>query len=287
MLDILLGFQLFIINLDYRVDISLYYEEICSKQPLLSREEESALFGVIGDTTGLYTDKEKKKAKDRIISANLRFVFQKAKARSRRAGSSDVFEELISAGNEGLLKAFDKYSPEFGVRFLTYAGWWVLQTQLKELSNLRVVALPIYKQQLAALIAKEQDRLGRPPTDDDLTKAFPDQQLPVLKELRDSKYLTYYLDDMLENDPSFEDHHASYEYIHEDDLHTLCKQLPPPYSTVVDKLFGLTDGKEMTLVQISQLLGVTRDDINKYRKEAFRRLRKKFLSPVAFTTRIG
>jgi DNA-directed RNA polymerase sigma subunit (sigma70/sigma32) len=119
------------------MDLSRYYSDIC-KHPLLSREEEFDLFMDLNDPA--LSEKERQKIKDKILKANLRFVFKTAKKYSRN--DPDIFEELICAGNEGLLVGMEKFKPSKNVRFLSYSGWWVLQRILKEMSKMRIVSLP-------------------------------------------------------------------------------------------------------------------------------------------------
>lgn len=119
------------------MDLSTYYTQIC-RHPLLTREEEFDLFIELHDP-GI-SEKEKNKIKAKIINANLRFVFKTAKKYSKN--DPDIFEELICAGNEGLLVGLEKFKPSKNVRFLSYSGWWVLQRILKEMSRMRIVSLP-------------------------------------------------------------------------------------------------------------------------------------------------
>jgi RNA polymerase primary sigma factor len=119
------------------MDLSRYYSEIC-KTPLLTKEEEFDLFMELNDPA--ISEKEKAKIKDKIIKANLRFCFKTAKKYSKN--DPDIFEELICAGNDGLLVGLEKFKPSMNVRFLSYAGWWVQQRILKEMSKMRIVSLP-------------------------------------------------------------------------------------------------------------------------------------------------
>jgi DNA-directed RNA polymerase sigma subunit (sigma70/sigma32) len=119
------------------MDLSKYYAEIC-KTPLLTKEEEFDLFMELGDPA--LSEKDKNKIKDRIVKANLRFVFKTAKKYSKN--DPDVFEELICAGNDGLLVGLEKFKPAMNVRFLSYGGWWIQQRILKEMSKMRIVSLP-------------------------------------------------------------------------------------------------------------------------------------------------
>lgn len=253
------------------MNLSYYYDSIC-KQPFLSRDEEEALFKVVQDTTGLYSDKEKSAARDRIITANLRFVFQKAKEKSK--SDPEMFEVLIAAGNEGLLKAFRKFSPDRGIRFLTYAGWWVLQTQLKEMSLMRIVALPIWKQQLAAKIARIQlDSEDQVPIDK-LCEMFPEHSRSVIEELYSTKYLTYYFEDFMEDNSTFEEEYASYLHEDSEDLLALCMKLPHPCGMILIMYFGLNDGVRRGTKYMAASLGISVDEVKKAKKKGLAILHK-------------
>src|SRR4051812_32537424 len=134
------------------MDLSQYYEAIC-KEPMLSKQEEKRLILIYKNPSTSEVDRGK--TKDKVIKSNLRFVFKQAKYYSKN--DPTTFEELISAGNEGLLVGLEKYRPAEGKEFLTYAGWWVKQRILKAMSQMRIVSLPIWKQQLSAKIAKVKE----------------------------------------------------------------------------------------------------------------------------------
>lgn len=256
--------------------LTKYYELIC-KQPLLSREEERRLIEIIYDKTGDFTPKQKKAAADKLIQSNLRFVFKKAKIRSR--GDIEQFEELISAGNIGLLKTLDKYNPNSGYRFLSYAGWWVMQQQLKEMSQMRLVSLPVQKQQLAARIRKKQEEFGRPMTLEELKAAFPQNKEKDLKELSQTSYLTYYIDDF-EREDSFA--HELEESIIEDldreDIALAINSLPSPMKEVIELSFGMDDGHSKKITEVAKELGIKKDEVKRLRTEGLMKL-SKIISP--------
>lgn len=248
-----------------------YYQEIC-KEPLLSKEEEKKLLDVIFDKTGTCTEAQKKAASSKLIRANLRFVFKKAKQLSK--GDVDQFLELISVGNEGLLAGLEKFDPDSGVRFLSYAGWWVMQRQYKEMSNMRIVSLPVWKQQLAARIERYQEDLGRPATLEELKKAFPDNKEKDLKELSHTKYLTYYIDDFLK-----EDDRGGYleeliiEESDNEDISSALNTLPSPMKEIVEMSFGMDDGKEKKISVIAKELGIRVEVARKLKTEGLARLK--------------
>jgi RNA polymerase primary sigma factor len=254
------------------MDLSQYYTQIC-KHPLLSREEEHDLFMELSDPTT--TEKEKEKIKNRIIKANLRFVFKTAKKFSKN--DPDIFEELIAAGNEGLLVGMEKFELSKNVRFLSYSGWWVLQRILKEMSKMRIVALPIWKQQLAARIQKVTENREVDLTFEELKKEFPDVSEKDLQELHRTKYLTYYLDDITD-DPGFEIDPIGTEVevrMDRERIHKIISVLPSPHREIIELTYGISDGEETTSANVAKQLGLSKEQLREYRKEALEILKGK------------
>lgn len=246
------------------MNLSTYYEEIC-KEALLNREEEFDLFMLYQDE-GL-PQKERDAIRDRIIRANLRFAFKLAKKYSKN--DPDMFEELISAANEGLLVGFYKYNPSRNVRYLSYAGCWALQRVLKEMSKRRIVSLPVWKQQLGARIQKACEN-RESITIHELKKEFPEVAEKDLIELYQTKYLTFYIEDMDQTDPAFEVDPIGSEVeerIDRERLTAIIDSLPSPHREVVGMSFGLGDYAEQTHSQISTQLGLTKDQVREYKAE--------------------
>ena len=252
------------------MDIARYYEEI-SKEPLLTKEEEVDLFLLLQDD-GL-SDFEKDKIRSRIIRANMRYPFKIAKQYSK--GDVNTFEELIGAGNEGLVVAMEKYDINKGVRFLSYAGWWVLQRILKQMAQFRIVSLPIYRQQLAARIQKvvsSQETM----TFEELKSHFPEVPEKDLKELSETRFLTYHLED-LGDDPALEIDPISNEVevrIDRERIHAVIEQLPSPHREIIFLSYGMKDGTERTHSEIAKELNISKDQLRDYKKEAFEMLRE-------------
>ena len=112
--------------------LSMYLKEI-NKVPLLTREEEVELCEK--------AKKGDKAAKDKIIKANLRFVVKVAK---KYQNHGLELTDLISEGNIGLMTAIDKFEPERGYHFISYAVWWINQSILKAVSEKsRAIRLPL------------------------------------------------------------------------------------------------------------------------------------------------
>jgi RNA polymerase sigma factor (sigma-70 family) len=252
------------------MNLSKYYELIC-KEPIMPKEEEQKLMAVYKNES--LPEKERQKAKDRIIKANLRFVFKQAKNYSRN--DPTMFEELISAGNEGLLVGLEKYDPTRKIRFLTYAGWWVVQRILKEMSKMRIVSLPIWKQQLAARITRAKDN-NENVTVVDIKKEFPNVSEKDIQELFDTRYLTYYIDDLEEGTLELESVIPTMEKeLDNKRLLEIVSDLPSPQKEIIILSFGLEDGNEMTFTQLSRRLILTREQLKNLKNNALELLREK------------
>lgn len=253
------------------MDIAKYYESI-SKEPLLTKEEEVDLFLLLQDE-GL-PQAERDRIQDRIIRANLRYPFKLAKHYSK--GDPNAFEELIGAGNEGLVVAMEKYDLSKGVKFLSYAGWWVLQRILKQMAQFRIVSLPIYRQQLAARIQKAV-LSNETMSFEDLKKEFPDVPEKDLKELSETRFLTYHLED-IGDDPALEIDPISTEVevrLDREKIHAVIEELPSPHKDIIFMSFGMKDGRERTHAEIAKALDISKDQLRDYKKEAFEMLREK------------
>jgi len=246
------------------MNLSQYYAEIC-KQPILTDEEERDLFLELEDE-GL-SERRRNQIRDKILRSHLRFVFKQAKYASKNDPS--MFEELIAAGNEGLLVGLEKFRPESGVKFLTYAGWWVKQRILKQMSSMRIVSLPIYKQQLATRIQKFLDSRENV-TFEDVKKAFPDEKEKDLHELYQTRYLTYYIED-LGNNSAFEINPIEKEVetnMDRNRMHQAVQSLPSPHKEIIYGLFGLADGGEKKQAEIAKDLGLTKERVREAKQEA-------------------
>ena len=143
--------------------VRLYLREI-GKIPLLSAEEELALAQkvVAGD----------KKAKDQMAEANMRLVVSIAK---RYSGRGLDFLDLIQEGNTGLLRAVEKFDPDKGFKFSTYATWWIRQAITRAIADqARTIRIPVHMVETINKLLRTQRRmtqdLNREPTIEELAK---------------------------------------------------------------------------------------------------------------------
>ena len=112
--------------------LSIYLKEI-NRIPMISHEEEYEL--------ALKAKQGDKRAREKLINANLRFVVTVAK---KYQGQGLPLEDLINEGNLGLLTAIDKFEPEKGYHFISYAVWWIRQSIMKAVcEKSRAVRLPL------------------------------------------------------------------------------------------------------------------------------------------------
>lgn len=253
------------------MDLTKYYTEIC-KEPILKKEEEFTLLSEYVNTTT--SESRKEEIRSLIIKANLRFAFKQAKKYSKN--DPNVFAELISAANEGLVIGLSKYNPDKQVRFLSYAGWWVIQRILEEMSNMRIVSLPKWKQQLSSRITKALEN-NETLTLMELKELFQKEGVSNkdIEEMYRTKYLTYYIDDMEEEDFSIDP--ISNEVQKRLDEHKMwlsVSKLPSPHRELIARCYGLEDGEEYSPAKLSRTLKIKKEDIQRIKTEGLEMLKK-------------
>jgi RNA polymerase primary sigma factor len=227
---------------------------------------------------------------ERLVTANLRFVIAFVK---RYQGHGLDLSDLVAIGNEGLLRAVRKFDPERGVKFISYAVWWVRQAVLKALAEqTRSVRFPLNQNTAVVRFAKAQgmlaQELGRTPTDHELSTAL---SLP-LEEIRDAKRLfvtevsldapvesgdarAATLGERLPLGEGGEIETSTDITLRKDFIDRLFRQyLTPRERRILSLYYGLDPKEEAhTLEEIGEALGVTRERIRQLRERAFAKLR--------------
>jgi RNA polymerase primary sigma factor len=232
-----------------------------------------------------------RKSAERLVTANLRFVISYVK---KYQGHGLDLSELVAIGNEGLLKAVKKFDPDQGVKFISYAVWWVRQAVLKALAEqTRSVRIPLNQNSHLIRMSRTEtflsQELGREPTDKEIAKAL-DDSVANVRNARRMTAAEVSLDapiDRTDKDAAtlgerfagqegseIEDHtdgNLMREFIDR----VFEKYLTPRECRILYLYYGLEEGSEgMTLEKIGALMGVTRERIRQIRERAFEKLRE-------------
>lgn len=226
-------------------------------------------------------------AVQKLVRANLRFVISVAKKYQNRGVS---LVDLIQEGNVGLVTAARKFDPDQGVKFISYAVWWIRQAILSALANQgRAVRVPLNRASDLARIFREGERLKqelrRDPTTEEVAEAAkltPEvvESLQTLNaaEIRldapigdtdDSQLVERFIvEEAAEPEADVE------ERLLAEQVERALDTLTPRDARVLRLYFGLEGGREHTLEEIGNMLGVTRERVRQLRDRALRRLRE-------------
>jgi len=228
-------------------------------------------------------------AAERLVTANLRFVISYVK---KYQGRGLGLAELVCIGNEGLLKAVKKFDPDKGVKFISYAVWWIRQTVLQALAEqTRSVRIPLNQNSNLAKLARTDtaltQELGRSPTDQEIAKEM-QEPVETIRALRRVAATELSLDAPIDrrdrDSSSFGERFAGVEAADSElDVEALARRAfmedmfegyrPERERKIRYRYYGLDDGEERTLEEIGVLLGVTRERIRQIRNRAFEKLR--------------
>lgn len=261
--------------------VRLYLREI-GKIPLLNSEEELALAQrvVAGD----------KKAKDKMAEANMRLVVSIAK---RYSGRGLDFLDLIQEGNTGLLRAVEKFDPDKGFKFSTYATWWIRQAITRAIADqARTIRIPVHMVETINKLLRTQRRmtqeLNREPTIEELAKELemePDKVEYVIKIKQDITSLDAgvgrdgededsVLGDFIEDEDGATPEESATSQLLKEQVQSILSTLSDREQKIVKMRFGLENGKSHTLEEVGQEFAVTRERIRQIEAKALAKLRK-------------
>jgi len=261
---------------EYETNILKAYLQDIAKTPILSREEEIALAKRIeqGDVA----------ARAELIQANLRLVVNIAK---RFTGRGMSLPDLIEEGNLGLIRAVEKFSYRKGWRFSTYATCWIRQTVNRGLVNQgRTVRVPVHMvddaKRYYKTLHKLAEKLKREPTVAEVAAAMgisPDKAEAILL----SATRTYQLNgapdgdrplaETLEDEKAESPFIAAFFLLKYERLSALMQKLSERERETLRLRFGLEGAQPLTLKEIGEKLGITRERVRQIEKEALRKMR--------------
>jgi RNA polymerase primary sigma factor len=230
-------------------------------------------------------------AAERLVTANLRFVISYVK---KYQGHGLDLSELVAIGNEGLLKAVRKFDPDQGVKFISYAVWWVRQAVLKALAEqTRSVRIPLNQNSQLIRLSRAETVLAqvlkRDPTDHEIGRLL--EETP--EQVRSSKQMSateLSLDAPIDRsdreactlgerfaggDGAEIEETTDFKLMRECIDRVFRDYLTPRERKILHLYYGLDEGAEaMTLEKIGALMGVTRERIRQIRERAFEKLRE-------------
>jgi RNA polymerase primary sigma factor len=259
--------------------VRLYLREI-GKIPLLTAVEELALAKkvVAGD----------KRAKDAMAEANMRLVVSIAK---RYVGRGLDLLDLIQEGNTGLLRAVEKFDPDRGFKFSTYATWWIRQAITRAIADqARTIRIPVHMVETINKLLRTQRRLthelNREPTNDEIAAAMDmdvDKVEHIMKIKQDISSLDAsvrddeedsVLGDFIEDEDTKTPTESASEQLLKEQVKQILGTLTEREQKILKLRFGLEDGKSHTLEEVGQEFSVTRERIRQIEAKALAKLRK-------------
>ncbi len=285
--------------------IQMYLRDI-GKYPLLNAKEEQELGKKImarrdivekRNRKRLTPAKEKKileeglEARNKLATANLRLVVSIAKNYAGRSRDLSLLD-LVQEGSEGLYKAVDKFEPQRGFKFSTYATWWIKQSIVRGLADKsRTIRIPVHMSETTqryqkAMVQLEKD-LGRTPTVQEVATELgidPEKVYMIRRISQDIVQLerplggsdeegnTRISDTVEDHDQETQEKMVAKDIL-KDQVQGILKDLSQRERQVIEMRHGLQDGIQHTLEQIGVALGVTRERVRQIESRALEKLR--------------
>lgn len=226
-------------------------------------------------------------ARERLMLANTRLVVSVARRYQKRGLP---FIDLVQEGIIGLIRAIEKFDPERGNRFSTYATWWIRQAITRALANQsRTIRLPVHRtteiNKLGQATHELTQELGREPSAEELADFLdttPEKvretiqyaQTPISLELPQDDDEDRLLGDLLEDEEATYPEEAVRQALVQEQVEEVLLQLPPREAQVLKLRYGLQDGKIYKLQQVGERMGITRERVRQIESQALSRLRR-------------
>lgn len=254
-----------------------YLREI-GKVDLLTAEEEIEL--------AKRNEKKDKRAKDKLTESNLRLVVSIAK---KYIGRGLSLLDLIQEGNQGLIRAVEKYDWRKGYKFSTYATWWIRQAITRAIADqARTIRIPVHMVETINKLYRTSRRLmqelGREPTPEEIGEELelePDRVREIFKIAQETTSLEApvgedkesFLGDFIPDESQASPVDTASRRLLKDHLDDVLSTLSDREAKVLKLRFGLEGNKQMTLEEVGKVFGVTRERIRQIEAKALRKLK--------------
>ena len=254
-----------------------YLREI-GKVPLLTAEEEVELAKAY--------EKRDRKAKEKLTVSNLRLVVSIAK---KYIGRGLSLLDLIQEGNQGLIRAVEKYDWRRGFKFSTYATWWIRQAITRAIADqARTIRIPVHMVETINKLYRTSRRLmqdlGREPTPEEIGEELelgPDRVREIFKIAQEVASLETpvgddkesFLGDFIPDESQLSPVDQASKQLLKDHLDEVLHTLSDREARVLKLRFGLEENKQMTLEEVGRVFGVTRERIRQIEAKALRKLK--------------
>ena len=258
--------------------LALYLKDI-NKIPMLSHEEQSDLADK--------AQKGDKKAQDKLVNANLRFVVNVAKKYQNHGLD---LTDLISEGNLGLLTAVEKFDSSKGYHFISYAVWWIRQSILKAIcEKSRPIRLPLNRANELVQIEHAKKVLGHKKTEqqeyEEIGKMLNMEPSHVREminisrdmisldaEINDGENNHAKIGDFFEDDTYDRPEEKAIDNAMKNDINNIVDSLKPNEAKIIRMRFGLNGYKPMSLKEVGEICDLTKERIRQIEKNAIVRL---------------
>lgn len=258
--------------------VRMYLKEI-GRIPLLSREEEVDL--------AQRNEQGDMRAKAKLTESNLRLVVSIAK---KYIGRGMTFLDLIQEGNKGLIRAVEKYDWTKGFKFSTYATWWIRQAITRAIADqARTIRIPVHMvetiNKMMRIQRKLMQELGREPEAAEIAAAMEGMDEDKVREIMKISQKTTsletpigddedsYLGDFIADETQASPYDATSKKLLKENIDEVLAALSDREAKVLAMRFGLNGARPMTLEEVGQKFGVTRERIRQIEAKALRKLR--------------